>query len=139
MQKSLLATLAAASLVLTGCGKDATDPTPSSVAGTYTLTTVNGEPLPFVTSQDETYTAEILASTLTLRADGGFTWSVTGRSTDNGQTTTNSQSFSGTYTVSGPNITLTDSEDPLTGTVGADTITLTIPGVPLAMVLVFER
>ncbi|MGK2934051.1 MAG: lipocalin family protein [Gemmatimonadaceae bacterium] len=139
MHKTLMVALTAASLALVGCGKDATDPTSASVAGTYTLRTVNGSPLPYVTSQDETYTAEIVSSVLTLREDFSYAWAFTGRSTDNGQTTTNSESFPGTYRISGHTITLTDAEGSIPGTLSGNTITISIVALPVVMVLVFQR
>lgn len=127
--RNITAITLAASLALTACGKDSSGPdTGADIAGTYTLTTVNGSPLPFTTDEDATYKAEILASAITLRGDRTFSWSFTGRSTDNGTPTTDSETFTGTYTVNGSAIRLTDSEGYTDATVADGVITIVITG-----------
>lgn len=137
MRKILTAALAATSIVLAACG-DSSGP-PANITGTYTLETVNNAQLPFTTDEDETYKAEILASAITLRADKTYTWDFTGRSTDYGVPTTNTDTFTGTYSVSGSTITLNDPESYATATLSTDTITMVIEGPIGVFTLVFRR
>lgn len=138
MRKLMILALAVTTATLSACGgKDSTGP--DSIAGTYTLTTVNNAQLPFTTSQDATYKAEILASSITLRDDKTFTWSLTGRSTDNGIVDQGTDSFSGTYTITGSTLTLKDPEGSTTATLGDGVITMVIDGPAGRFTLVFVR
>lgn len=143
MRKILTIALAATSIVLAACGDSSG---PDSISGTYTLRTVNGQQLPFITDEDETYKAEILSMAITLKADETYSAVFTGRSTDNGQPTTNTVPFSGTYSLTGSTLTLDDSEgflDPdgsVNATLSTDTITMVIEGLPgTFFTLVFKR
>lgn len=138
MRKLMTLALAATTVVLAACGgSDSTGP--ESIAGKYALTTVNNAQLPFTTSQDATYKAEILASAITLRDDKTFTWDFTGRSTDNGVVDQGTDSFSGTYTVVGSTITLLDSEGSTSASLGNGTITMVISGPVGVFTLLFVR
>jgi len=138
MRKLMTLALAATTVVLAACsGSDSTGP--ESIAGKYTLTTVNNAQLPFTTSQDATYKAEILASAITLRDDKTFTWDFTGRSTDNGVVDQGTDSFSGTYTIVGSTITLLDSEGSTSASLGNGTITMVISGPVGVFTLLFVR
>ena len=105
MRKLIPALLMGLALAVTGCGGD-TFFGPGSVAGTYTLRTVNNAPLPFTTSEDATYKAEILSSVVTLSENDGngpptYSYVFHGRSTDNGQVVLNTVTSNGTYDVFG--------------------------------------
>ncbi len=140
MRKFLTIALTAVSVALAACGGGGDDPIgPANVAGTYTLQTVNGSPLPFTTSEDATYKAEILSSAITLNGNNTFSWAFTGRSTDNGTPTTNSETFTGTYTINGSSIRMTDSEGYTDATVGNGTITMVIEGPAGTFTLLFRR
>jgi hypothetical protein len=93
---ALLAFVAAA-----GCGSDkVTNPASDSIAGTFSVTSVDGNPLPY-TVQSGTSSATLTTDVLTV-ADGGTwteTWSYT--LTVNGSTTNQTQSDGGTWTRSG--------------------------------------
>jgi hypothetical protein len=114
----------------TACGGgDSTAPGPS-VAGVYTLRTMNGAPLPFVLYQSGADMYEILDDAITLN-DGG-TWSESGhdRTTISGTVTTSNVVEGGTYTVQGTAITLlSPTSGSITGALSSTSITLTGPGL----------
>lgn len=101
---------------------------PPSIAGTYTLQTVNNSPLPFTTSEDATYKAEILSWVVTLNTNATYNFVFQGRSTDNGVPTVNTITSVGTYTVSGSTIEMVDHLDnsSLTATVSGGLLTMVI-------------
>jgi hypothetical protein len=121
--------LGALALTATACGGgDST--APASIAGTYTLQTVNNAALPFTTSEDETYKAEILSWVVTLNANNTFSHVFQGRSTDNGTVSVNTITGSGTYTISGSTVDMIDASDNshLQATVSGSTMTIVIDG-----------
>ena len=87
------------------CGGDSVTSTTASasLAGTYTLRTINGTALPFVL-QSGTNSVTVTADAITV-ADGG-TWSEAGayRQTVNGQTTSQVISDGGTWTRAGASV-----------------------------------
>lgn len=86
------------------CGSDSpTNPNNASIAGTYSLTQINGNPLPF-TLQSGTTTVVVLSDVMTV-ADGG-TWSENGtyRVTQNGSTSTQTLADGGTWTRAGSGV-----------------------------------
>src|SRR3982750_2923524 len=94
-------------VTLAGCGGDgATNAGPASVAGTYTLRTVNGAPLPYTWLQIGNDKLEITADVVILTEGGTWTESGTIRSTESGQVTTSPSTDAGTYTRIGTAITL---------------------------------
>jgi hypothetical protein len=110
-------------------GDSSTDPN-ASVAGTYTLRTVNGSPLPYIILQSGANKYEITDDAISL-TDGG-TWTEIGhdRTTTNGQVTTSSITDAGTYTRNGTAITLNSpTNGPISGSVSGGTLTLTDLGV----------
>lgn len=109
---------AAALLALTAaCGGDG-GTEPVSVAGTYTLQSVNGGPLPFVIFDESGYKLEITAASYVLTGTGTFTNSASFRETEGGAVTTSTEGFAGRYTVSASTITFTGAD----GEVHAGTI-----------------
>lgn len=101
----------AAVVVLAACGttRDASStsgPTQASVAGTYTLKTVNGNPLPFVTQQDANVTAKMTSAQFTFASGGTWTQTQHYQTTINGTTSSDTFDESGTFTVSGTTVTL---------------------------------
>lgn len=91
------------------CGGDG-GTEPASVAGTYTLQSVNGGPLPFVVFNESGYKLEITAASYVLTSAGTFTNSATFRETEGGVVTTSTETFSGQYTVSASTVTFTDAD-----------------------------
>lgn len=133
--KRLLSALALSTLVVLGaCGGDSsTAPTSSSMAGNWSLQTVNGANLPFTVYQSGTDQVDITSDVITFSASGSFTEATETRTTSNGQTTTQSDASAGTYVLSGTAITLTWS-DGSTGTASVSGTTMTATESGYAMV-----
>ena len=140
MRRLIPALLAGLVLSATACGGGDSSG-PASIAGTYTLQTVNNAPLPFTTSQDATYKAEILSWVVTLNEDRSYSFVFRGQSTDNGQTTVNTITSTGTYTVSGSTVDMFDPVDNsnLSATVNGNTLTIVIDGGVGVFTLRFTR
>jgi hypothetical protein len=115
--KHALMLVVAATLAVAGCG-DSTGPS-SEIVGTYTLRTVSGSNLPVVIAG-----VEVLAGQVVLKEDGTFMHSFTTRPAGGGTSTI--EPSSGTYAVSGSQITFTDSEhlDVVVATIADNTITV---------------
>lgn len=121
---------AAMLLLAIACGGDAVTgpPTLASVAGRYSLKTVNGAPLPFLIGQSGTSKSEVLADVLALSANGTFLQTSTIRNTVDGVATTSSSTEPGTFTLAGATATFVFDVD---GSFGTGTIVeraLTISG-----------
>ena len=113
---ALVALMAAAA-----CGSDSpTNPNNASIAGTYSLTAVNGGPLPF-TLQSGTTTVVLLTDVITV-ADGG-TWSETGtfRVTQNGGTSTQTFADGGSWTRAGSSVSFYSTSQAATSYAGTFT------------------
>ena len=102
---------------------------PTSIAGTWTLQTINGASLPFVIAQSGSDKSEILADVITLTGAGTYTETTTFRVTLSGVATTQSIPDGGTYTVSGSTLTI-HPDDGSTGTAtwSGNTITAAVEG-----------
>jgi hypothetical protein len=101
MRKLFLATYAFAALLIAGCGSDgSTAPTPTSIAGTWNLTSVNGAALPFVV-QAANPKLEILSEQLVLNTNGTFTQTAQVRITEGTAVTNQAIADAGTWTLSG--------------------------------------
>src|SRR5690242_10827082 len=95
-----LATLAA-------CGSDTGTAVRASVTGSYTLSTVNGQPLPFTESSSGAV-IKVTAGSLVAESNGAFTETITRSTTPPGGATTNATATAtGTFTVSGSVIVFT--------------------------------
>jgi hypothetical protein len=90
-------------------GGDSTGPS-TSIAGTYTLRTVNGGNLPYTLIQVGADKLEITAGSIALNADNTFSDRITVRATDGGSVETEEFVAVGTYTVNGTTVTLTERE-----------------------------
>lgn len=112
MKKIIAVAIATLSLAAAGCGGgDKVTAPDAGIVGTYTLQKLNNAGPPFVTSQDATYRAEVLSWAITLKSDHTFTWSANVTETDNGTTTTSTETSSGTYSITGSVVRLTDPSD----------------------------
>ena len=102
MVRALLGVVVMLSL---GCLDDGIVGSPTS-AGTYTLRTVNGSPLPYVLTQTATSKTELLDRAITLYE--GFSYAESGhlRTTAGSQVTTETIARGGTWAVSGNSISL---------------------------------
>lgn len=102
----------------------------ASVAGTYSLKTVNGAPLPFVFLDESGYKLEITASGYTLSSAGTFSVTATFRETENGVVTTATETSTGTYSVNGSTVTFIDTDgETLAGTISGNTLQFSEDGV----------
>jgi hypothetical protein len=121
----------AALVTLAGCGSDgSTNAGPASVAGIYTLRTINGSSLPYTLVQLDDNKLEVMASAMTLKAEGTWTESGIVRVTEGGTVTTLPGANAGTYTLTGTMITLVSSESGTSsGTVDGGTLRLTEGGL----------
>jgi hypothetical protein len=94
--------------MLIACGDDdPSGPDTATVAGTYTLRTVNGQDLPFTIINQTGYKLEVLSDEYTLNPNGSFTTVATFRETEGTDVTTSSDTYSGTWQVNGSNVSLT--------------------------------
>ena len=94
-----LAATVGALATLVSCGSDSANGVRASVAGTYQLSTVNGQPLPF-TENSTGAVVKITAGQLVAQPDGSFTETLTRSTTPpGGATTTASTVSNGTYQV----------------------------------------
>src|SRR5262245_11718849 len=122
--RRLLAAVALSFAVACG-GDSSTAPPAEQLAGTWTLQTVNGAPLPFVIAQSGTNTLEVLSDVFVIASTGTFTQTTTFRSTVNGVVTTDSIPDTGSYTQSGTTLSLHFNGDGSSGTASWSGNTLT--------------
>jgi hypothetical protein len=108
------------------CGSDSsTQPTTTSIAGTWNLTSVNGVALPFTISQTANDKVELTGDVITATATGTYTELFQFRETLNGTVTTSSEPDNGTYTLNGTALTLNSAtSQSITGAVSGNTFTL---------------
>lgn len=104
--RNLLLTACSVAL-LAGCDSDSTGPT-AQVEGTYTLTTVGGQSLPFTIQEvDADNRIDVLAGVIVLDDDGTFTDETDLNVVVDGVASTEPVDAAGTYVVSGTTITFT--------------------------------
>ena len=116
--------------VAVACGSDSTtQPTMTSVAGTWTLQSVNGGPLPFTLTQTGSDKLELLSDVVTANSNGTYTEVAQFRTTINGQATTNTETDAGTFTLNGTAVNLSSPQTGSTnGVLSGNTLTLTETG-----------
>ena len=132
MRKVFAVALCAA---VVACGGDSATATSAGIAGTYTLATVNGGPLPF-TFQAAEPKLELLSDQLILTAAGTFTESTVVRVTDEGVVTTRTFPDAGTYIVDAGLASLTFGDGSIgTYTVGNNRLT----GTELGLTVVYTK
>lgn len=123
-------TLAAVVATLAACGGDKKSPTgPTNVAGTYSLATIDGNPLPFTVPNNPHHTVVVQSATMTLGSDHSYTLAGTG--TSDGGASTQVVADAGTYAFSGSTVTFTSTTYPgliYSGTATSSAITETVPG-----------
>ena len=134
----LLGAVLSAALVLASC-ESSTEP--GDHVGIYELILVNGSPLPAVTVHDEHLTEETLDGWLRLADDNTFQAYFLIRRSADGVEEIVEETPSGTYVVSGNQITFTDEEGDTPGVLDGDRITVTVEDNDrgTAVMLVFEK
>ena len=130
LRRSLL--LAAVAFAV-ACGSDSPTGPAVSIAGTWTLQTVNGSALPFIIAQIGQDKVELLSDVFVVSETGSFTETSTVRMTQNGVVTTNSAADAGSYTVNGTAVSLHFNSDNSTATASwsGNTMTTTDGGFAL--------
>ena len=96
--------LAVVCLAFAACG-DSTSP--ESVAGRYSLVSVNGDPVPFVIVQVEVDRFELSAGHIQLNADGTCSFALIYQTTEDGVPTTDTESDTCTWTLNNTTIAFT--------------------------------
>jgi len=121
----------AATVLLAGCdSEEATVPTDNAFAGTWTLATVNGSPLPYTVQS--TPKIELVGDQLVVSADGTFAVSTQLRITNGTTITTQTVPDGGTYSVNGTAATfIFNGGTTGAATVSGNTLTVAEPGVSL--------
>jgi hypothetical protein len=119
------------------CSSDkSTNPTTASLAGTWNLSTVNGNPLPFIV-QTQDPKIEILNDQFIISADGTFTETWNARFTEaSGAVTPVPFTDSGTWSQNGTAVTFHFTSDGAngTGTLNGTSFTLGDVSFPLVYV-----
>ena len=127
MKRALFILLCAVAWV--GCD-DSTEP--EDISGRYELRTVNGSNVPATVIQVGTTRAEILGGFLQLNADGTFSSSRTTRITQGTSTSTNTETESGTWTLTGNQLTVRSSSGvQYTGVISGTQITAIVENISL--------
>jgi hypothetical protein len=120
-------------LAIVACGGDDFEGPPSqpppSILGTYTIQTVDGEPLPWKSVDFPDLTVEVLSATITLDSDQSWSLIATLRETRLGEVTTDATTTTGTFVQSGEDLLLTDDDgETYSGTVNDGTLTFVFAG-----------
>jgi formylglycine-generating enzyme required for sulfatase activity len=100
-----LAPLVAAAVLVVGCSESTA---PNSLVGTFSLTTVNGQSLPYLFQQSGVDTVLLTSSFLRLDADNSWLMGITFREDSAGTVTTHTEGAVGTWTRGGNALTLTE-------------------------------
>jgi hypothetical protein len=121
----LLALVASVTLAA-GCGGDNNVTGTGNPTGTYTLRSIEGDPVPAMLVQLPDYTFEITAGNLTLNADGSYTGSITWRENDDGAVDSDTDEDAGTWTRSNSAFSFVSSVQDLafTGSLSGSTMTV---------------
>ena len=113
---------------LAACGHDSVgpSPSPSTLPGTYNLTTVDGAVLPLTVLDLGAYQAKLVSGTLRLSSDGTYSLQFSLRIEDSGNVRTTADSDGGLWNVNGNAITLASTQRDIsrTGTVSGNSMTL---------------
>ena len=113
---------------LAACGHDSVGPSPnpSTLPGTYNLTTVDGAVLPLTVLDLGAYQAKLVSGTLRLSSDGTYSLQFSLRIEDSGNVRTTGDSDGGLWNVNDNAITLASTQGDIsrTGTVSGNSMTL---------------
>lgn len=133
IRRLVVLALCAVTATLAACGGDSATGPSASIAGAYTLRTVNGGGLPFTLAQVGADKLELLNETVVLSEGGTFTQQGSFRITEAGVVSTEFYADAGAYTRSGTAVTFVFNSDGSsgTGTVASGTITVAFEGFSL--------
>ena len=113
---------------LAACGHDSVgpSPTPSTISGTYNLTTMDGAVLPVTVLDLGAYRLNLASGNLALRSDGTYSLQLGIRIEDSGNVRATTDSDAGLWNVNHGAVTLasTQGDTSRTGTVSGDVMTL---------------
>ena len=122
--RKLLVLCLALFLPLAACGDDDGVGPGADVVGTFNLQTINGAALPAVVLQIGADRIEITSGSIALNENRTFSAALTFRETVGGVVTTETETDSGTYTVSGNTVQLTAANGTVaTATISGNTLT----------------
>jgi hypothetical protein len=128
MKRLLVLAMALATTLTAASCSDSTGPA-GSLAGTYSLSSINGVTPPVIVSGGPStgFTEEVIGGSIVLDTQGNYTGTIRYRDTyTNQQPTVFDDTIYGYWTLSGSQLTLTDSATGIQyfGTVSGNTITL---------------
>lgn len=121
--------LAAVVVTLAACGSSKTVTGPTDVVGTYSLSTIDGSPLPYTVPNNPDHTIVIQQGTVSLGSDHSYT--IGGTGTSDGGAPQQVIADAGTYAFSGSTVTFTSTAHPgliYPATATTTTLTETVPG-----------
>ena len=128
--RKLVAALFLATFV--ACGGDSVTDVNASIAGTYTLRTVNGSPLPYVFPNTGTDKVEIIDDAVTVTDAGTYTEVGHARLTSGTSVTTQVVTDNGTYTRTGTAVSFRSVDGTVSsGSVSGSSITIADVGLSL--------
>jgi len=113
--------------VVLGCNDSSTNPSTDDIAGTYTLQSIAGVPVPFTAHPDVNTSITFTSDVLTVRSDGTWAETQTIQEVANGQTTTDTSTSGGAWTNSGTTVNFSSEIDGslvYTGTYSNNTLVL---------------
>ena len=138
MRRMLVSVFTVATVLLSACGSDSsTNPTPTSIAGTWNLTTVNGAALPYLlqAASGANPKVEIISDQIVISANGTFTQSTQARITQGTTVSTSTLPDNGTYSLTGTAATFVFSDGSAgTATVSNNTLTIAESGISLVYI-----
>ena len=138
MRRMLVSVFTLATVLLSACGSDSsTNPTPTSIAGTWNLSTVNGAALPYLlqAASGTNPKVEILSDQIVISASGTFTQSTVARITQGTTVSTSTLPDNGTYSLNGTAATFIFSDGSSgTATVLNNTLTIAEAGISLVYI-----
>ena len=122
------------------CGGDSSTSPSASVSGSYSLQSVNAQPLPWLAAQNGADKWEVVSDVITLDDSGAFAESTINRYTKNGLVTSDTVNDSGTYTLGGTVITFFGSDNYTeSGVLGGGTLTIRATGIVGPVAALFKK
>jgi hypothetical protein len=137
MRHSLLCLVSATTLsLLGGCGSDSVVTPPAGLQGEYALETVNGMTLPFLKGESASQRVDVVSGSLTLRSNRTYSGDIVEQWTTGGNTELFPETSAGTYSVSGNQLTFTESGSGAVyhGTINGNRISATLMDVTFGFV-----